>query len=262
MKITNTILDQIIEHKKGELEKRKKEFSIEIIKEKISQSNFFKSSFKESLKKNKIALIAEIKKVSPSMGLIKDDFDHKKIAKNYFDYGASAISVLTDQKYFQGDIKFIGDIKKIVPLPVLRKDFIFDEYQIYESKANGADAILLIASILTKDELKKLIEIADSLDLDCLVETHSYTEIEIAIEAGAQIIGINNRDLKTFNIDINNFLNLSRFIPDDKIIVCESGIFSRPDVLKAKYANADAVLVGTSLMTCENMENKMMELIV
>ena len=262
MQNTNTILDQIFENKKKELESRKNELPLEELNKKIEKSSLLKYDFKTNLKRHKISLIAEIKKASPSLGLIREDFNHITIAKNYQESGADAISVITDNHYFQGDISFIEDIKRKTCLPIIRKDFIFDEYQVYESKAYGADAILLIAGILSREELKNLISLAKSFGMDCLVETHTYLEIEKAIESGAEIIGINNRDLRSFNVDINNFVNLSRFIPKDKIIVCESGIFSRADALRAKHAGANAILVGTSLMISKDIKSKIKELLV
>ncbi len=263
MKKTNTRLDRIIEYKLKELEIRKKELPLSKIKSLIGENKFTKNSFKDSLSnKGRISLIAEIKKASPSLGIIKEDFNHIEIAKNYEKYGASAISVLTDEYFFQGNINFIEDIKKNVDLPILRKDFLFDPYQIYESKAFGADAILLIAGILSKEELRHFLDLAHELEMDCLLETHTYLEIDAANDSSADIIGINNRDLKTFAVDINNFLNLSRFIPKNKIIVCESGIFTRTDTLKVKLAGADAILVGESLMTAKDLKSKIFELMI
>ncbi|MBD3203336.1 indole-3-glycerol phosphate synthase TrpC [Candidatus Woesearchaeota archaeon] len=253
------ILERIVENKKKELKYRKKEFPLEKLKVRIRKKNN-KNFFKSALKRKNVSLIAELKRKSPSLGLIKQDFDHTKIAQKYEESGADAISVLTDKKFFQGNIEFIEDIKNRINIPILRKDFIIDSYQVYESKAFGADAILLIAAILPLNKLKELKQVADELNLDCLIEVNSYSEIEAAIDAGAEIIGINNRDLKTMEIDINTFENLSRHIPEEIVKVSESGIFSRSDVLKVKLAGADAVLVGTSLMTSKNIEKKIREL--
>ena len=262
MKPTNTILDKIVKNKIKEIELSKKKLPLKEIKKQLDYMKFQKRNFKNSLIKNKISLVAEIKKASPSLGIIKESVDHIKLAQEYEKAGASAISVLTDKKFFQGELDYINDIKKTTNLPILRKDFIFDEYQIYESKLYGADAILLITSILTKQDLKHLLSAAKKLKLDCLVEVHSYIELETALECGGEIIGINNRDLNTFEVNLNNFVNLSRFIPKEKIAVCESGIFTRADVLKVKNAGANAILVGTSLMTSNNVKKKIMELIV
>jgi len=263
MKTTNTILDKIVEYNIIELELRKKELPLSEIKKQLGKKKIKKRDFKNALKKkNKISLIAEIKKASPSLGVIKDNIDHVELAKEYEKAGASAISVLTDKKFFQGELSYIQDIKDATKLPILRKDFIFDEYQVYESKLCGADAILLITSILTKQDLMHLLKVAKKLNLDCLVETHSYLELETALECNAEFIGINNRDLKTFEVNINNFVNLARFVPKEKILVCESGIFTRSDVMKVKTAGADVILVGTCIMTSNNIQKKIMELIV
>ncbi|MBU0757520.1 MAG: indole-3-glycerol phosphate synthase TrpC [Nanoarchaeota archaeon] len=263
MKKTNTILDKIVEKKLQEIEKRKTVLGLKEIKVLLNNLKSNKRDFKAALKKKHlISLIAEIKKASPSLGLIKEDFNPVLIAKSYEHAGASAISILTEKEFFMGNIETMNKIRRATSIPLLRKDFIIDPYQIYESKLYGADAILLIAGILKKEELEELIAVADILNLDTLVEVYSYQELEIAALCNAEIIGINNRNLKTMEVDINHFLNLSRFVAEEKILVCESGIFSRADVMKVKLAGAHAILVGTSLMTAPDIKNKMMELII
>ena len=213
MKKTATILDKIIKNKKLELTAAKKEVPLKYLKNSIKKRNI--RSFSNAIgKKNKLNLIAEIKKSSPSGGLIRKDFNHVSIATEYQHSGlVDAISVLTEKRYFQGDIKFIKDIKKITPIPILRKDFIFDEYQIYESYLAEADALLLIVAVLDPSELKRLLSLTHKLGMDALVEIHSEKEIEIALKAGTRIIGINARDLKTFKVNNALFGRLSRYIP-------------------------------------------------
>ncbi len=258
---TDSYLDEIMEHKVKELSIKKKEFPLGKIKEKIEEVSFERRDFTKAIKKNRISLIAEIKKASPSKGIIKEYFNHLKIAKSYEEGGADAISILTDEHFFMGNLKFIKDVKKVVSMPVLRKDFIFDEYQLYESRLYEADAVLLIARLLDEKKLKEFIELSTTLAMVCLIEANSYLDIEKAVDAGAKIIGINNRNLKNFDVDMNNFLNLSRHIPKNTIIVCESGILSKIDVEKARLAGADAILVGTAFMQSKDIKRKISELI-
>ena len=175
---------------------------------------------------------------------------------------ATAISILTEEDFFQGNLELIPIIKKITTIPLLRKDFIFDEYQIYESRANEADAILLIAAILGKNQAKDYLYLAKELGLSVLFEVHDLKELEIALLIGAEMIGINNRDLKTMKIDINNTFELKKEIPSDRIVVSESGIKTRDDILKLESAGIDAVLIGTSFMEAENTREKIEELFV
>ncbi|MDE1767867.1 MAG: indole-3-glycerol phosphate synthase TrpC [Candidatus Micrarchaeota archaeon] len=209
-----------------------------------------------------LAIVAEIKMSSPSSRNILTGIGYEEMAKIYQGSGVlSAISAVTDWKYFRGDIGFIKTVKKAAKVPVLRKDFIIDSYQIYESYAAGADAILLIASILDGRKLKQFISIAHNLGMSCLVETHSRADIDAAIDAGAKIIGINSRDLSTFKLDKGLFEALSGYIPKDVIKVAESGIDGKEDAISALRAGADAILVGTSLLTAENPAEKMRELV-
>jgi indole-3-glycerol phosphate synthase len=218
-------------------------------------------SFKKRLKKrNGLALIAEIKKSSPSLGVIRKGFNPLKIAKTYERLGVDCLSVLTEEKFFDGNIKYIKKIKENVELPILRKDFIIDEYQIYESRLFGADAILLIASILSLVKLKKFLDIAKSLKLDCLVECENLTSLKKALSVQAEIIGINNRNLHNFKTDINRTRRLIKFIPEDRIIVSESGIKTKQDIEFLKDLGVDAVLIGEAFMRSKDITKKFKEL--
>ena len=197
---------------------------------------------------SEIALIAEIKKASPSKGLIRPDFDPVSIAKTYEASGASAISVLTDEKYFQGKIEYLTAVHDVVSLPVLRKDFIIDPYQVYEARARKADAILLIVAALPIGELKDLMALATELRMASLVEIHTPEELDVALETEAKIIGINNRNLQTFDTKLETTLALAAKVPGDKVLVSESGIFTRVDVERLMAVGVDAILVGESLM--------------
>ncbi len=222
-------------------ENEKREQKVEI----IVKEDF---SFERALESDDISFICEIKKASPSKGVIAENFNWLEIARDYEIAGASAISILTEPKFFQGDSRHLIDVANAVRIPVLRKDFIIDGYQIYESKLLGADAILLIASILRPEEIKYFIKIADGLGLSCLVETHTEEEIMSSLKAGARIIGVNNRDLKTFNVDINHTVRLRPFVPKDKLFVSESGISSSEHINKLKRIGTNGVLIGEALM--------------
>lgn len=254
------ILDQILETKRREVEARKSELPIFLLKAKIPTLPPTRN-FKETLRRNgKIALIAEIKKASPSAGLIRQDFDPVRIGQIYEENGAAAISILTEIKYFQGSLDHLRKVKQTVTIPVLRKDFIFDPYQIYESRICGADAVLLITRILDLPKLTQFLGLAQELGMAGLVEIHSAEELNMALAAGAEIIGINNRDLDTLEVNLSTTYQLSELIPADRIIVSESGIQNRADVIKLKnYVNA--VLVGEVLMKSEDIGEKVRELL-
>jgi indole-3-glycerol phosphate synthase len=198
-----------------------------------------------------LAVIAEIKKASPSAGVIAQSFDPVEIAKNYERAGASAVSVLTDAKFFQGSLEHLRNVRAAVSLPLLRKDFLWDRAQIAESAANGADAILLIVAALTQDQLVRLLKAAKEYRLDTLVEVHSVDELQRAVEAGARIIGINNRDLTTFDVDLAVTEKICREVPDEIVLVSESGIKTSADVARVKACGVDAILVGEALMRGE-----------
>jgi indole-3-glycerol phosphate synthase len=258
---TGTILDAICEQKVEELAAITLA-TFQLWKEKSKSmiaSNGVK--FSTSITSKKPGIIAEIKKASPSEGIIRQDIDVAGIAQSYLQNGASAISVVTDKSFFQGDVEWIGMIKKAVPLPVIRKDFVLDEKQVYESKAAGADAMLLIAAILEESKLKELYTLCYELGMESLVEVHTLKELEMAMKIGAEIIGINNRDLKSFGVDNSTFTSIADYIPDEKIVVAESGIHSREDLLYMKNANADAVLIGTHFMRAPDPGKALAELI-
>ncbi len=217
--------------------------------------------FEGALRGAGISLIAEVKKSSPSAGSITCDFDPSALASAYREGGASAISVLTDKNYFGGSLKHLAAARAAVPLPVLRKDFIVDQYQIYESRRAGADAVLLIAEMLSEDELAAFLELASGLGLACLTEAHSAGELEKAISAGAKIIGINNRDLKTFRVDLRTSLELLPRIPEGRLKVSESGIKTADQVEELARAGADAILVGETLMRSGDRAEKIQELL-
>ena len=207
-------------------------------------------------------LIAEIKRASPSRGVLCPNFNPVALAKTYAQGGAAAISVLTEANYFDGSIEHLAAIREEVGLPLLRKDFIFDRYQIYESGAYGADALLLIVAILSQEQLEELLSLSHRLGLSCLVEVHNEDEVERALLSGAKIIGINNRDLNTFTVDINITHRLRHLIPQERIVVSESGIRSRGDIEKLKGWGVNAVLVGETLVTAGDIPTKMRELIL
>jgi indole-3-glycerol phosphate synthase len=199
-----------------------------------------------------IALIAEIKKASPSAGVIVNSFDPVAIAKNYARVGADAISVLTDEQFFQGRLEYLGAVRDVVEMPLLRKDFILDPVQVPQSAANGADAILLIVAALPPLELKRLMEVAATFQLDALVEVHTMAELDIALEAGAEIIGINNRNLATFAVDLGVTEQLSEQVPEEVVLVSESGIRTAEDLARVKACGVDAVLIGEALMRSQD----------
>lgn len=238
------ILDEIVKNKIIQIEKEKIENPLRNL---INLENEVIRNFEGAMKKNGISIIAEVKKASPSKGIIDLDFDPIKTALSYEKYGVDAISVLTEKKYFLGNDENIDLVKQKASMPILRKDFIIDKYQIYQSLFLGADAILLIAAVL-KDKLREYYELATSLGLHCLVEVHDRAEIELSLESGCKIIGINNRNLNDFHVDIHTTEKLMEYIPKDKIAVSESGISSIKDIEYLRGIGADAVLIGESFM--------------
>ena len=204
--------------------------------------------FTRALEADGMSFICEVKKASPSKGVIAEDFPYLDIAMEYEDIGASAISVLTEPHFFKGSDRYLEEIADTVRTPVLRKDFIVDEYQIYRAKEIGASAILLIAAILNDRQLEEYRSIAESLGMSALVETHNEDEVQRAVSSGADIIGVNNRDLRTFNVDLENSIRLRKIIPDGTITVSESGIRTPEDVKRLREAGFDAVLVGETFM--------------
>ena len=255
------ILDAIIANKKEELSETKRQVPFLDVKSKASHAEPARGFGKSLTGPGDIRLIAEVKKASPSKGVIRDEFDPVTIAKIYEESGASSLSVLTESRFFQGNLAYLGLIRKAVKLPLLRKDFIIDEYQIHEARAAGADAILLIAACLEKQQIEDYLAIAHQLGLDVLVESHTYKELDKSLHAGATLVGINNRDLTTFTVSLQTTLDLLKDIPDDRIVVSESGIRTRDDVAKLHQAGVDAVLVGESLMREKDIGKKVKELL-
>ncbi len=259
-KIIPNKLDAIISDKKQELELLKKLVPLQELKRKVERGPRKIRDFKRALENNsKIALIAEIKKASPSLGDINTDIDIKKQASIYEASGANAISVLTDV-HFKGELGFLKEIKKVTTIPILRKDFIFDPYQIYESYLAGADALLLIATMLDEKTLRTLVDLTHKLGMECLVETHTIEDIKKTLKTKAKIIGINARNLKTFEVSLDTTVNLAQEIPKNYIIVAESGIETNTDVERLAKAGASVILVGTTLMKTINVKAKIHEL--
>lgn len=255
-------LSKIINKKKSRIKEQKKSLSFNKLLDKISKTTFVYHSFQGALdKRSGLSLIAEIKKASPSKGILSKKFDPVKVASIYQKAGVDAISVLTEEDYFKGSLKHIEDIRKVVELPILRKDFIVDEYQIYESRLIGADAILLIAKILPLDQLKDFLHIADDLGLESLVEIHDNLDLKKVLQTEAQIIGINNRDLKTFKLDLDVTIRLFPLIPKQKIIICESGIKTEEDVRRLKALGVNAILVGEAFMSARDIRSQVSKII-
>ncbi len=242
------ILDEIVAKTKSKLEEKKQGLPLEELSSKIDFENLKETNFKNSLQNKAEAIIAEIKKASPSAGIISDNFDPVLKSKEYESFGASALSILTEEDYFLGNIQYLKDVKATTSLPILRKDFIVDEYQIYESKLIGADCILLIASILNDEELKNFSETSDRLKLDYIIEVHDEKELQRAQNFSNAIIGVNNRNLKTFDVDINNSVELKKIFKGENIFIAESGIKSKKDIEYLQQHNINIFLIGESLM--------------
>lgn len=255
-----TILDQLADYARERTKRAKKSISLEEMKQQalsLTKGNF---AFENALKKRDISFICECKKASPSKGLIAPDFPYLQIAKEYEAAGADCISVLTEPKWFLGSDEYLKEIVSAVSIPCLRKDFTVDEYMIYEAKVLGASAVLLICSILTEEQIKEYIGICDELGLSALVEAHDATEVQMALKAGARIIGVNNRNLKDFSVDTDNSRRLRELIPRDILFVSESGVSSAEDVAKLREIGADAVLIGETLMRAFDKKAKLASL--
>lgn len=256
-----TMLDEIVEKTKERLVESKSNKSLEELKEEVQKLEITQDfPFKKALSGDEISIIAEIKRASPSKGLIAEDFDYLTIAKEYEEAGASAISVLTEPYFFKGSNDYLKEISQCVGIPILRKDFVIDEYMIWEAKALGASAVLLIVSILSIVELKKFLDLADDLGLSAIVETHDGDEIRTALNVGAEIIGVNNRDLTDFTVNIENSINLRRCVSGDIIFISESGIKTPQDVRKLKENDVHAVLIGETLMKSDDKKSMISEL--
>lgn len=256
------ILEEIADKTRLRVEKAKKEKSLAQIKEEaLAMDANTGFPFEKALAKEGISFICEVKKASPSKGVIAREFPYKEIAKSYERGGASAISVLTEPAYFQGKDAYLTEISSEVALPLLRKDFTVDEYMIYEAKLIGASAVLLICALLEEETLAQYIQIANSLGLSALVEAHDEEEIQKAIAAKARIIGVNNRNLKTFTVDINNSIRLREQVPDGVLFVSESGIKGEEDIRNLAKHRVDAVLIGETMMRAGNTEEVLKNLI-
>ena len=253
------MLDKIVKLKQEEVRQRKQSQPLSSLEERFT-GQAERRDFAAAIKGESIRLIAEVKRGSPSRGVLCPDFNPIKLAREYAQGGASAISVLTEVNHFGGRLEYLAAIRKLTTLPLLRKDFIFDPYQVYESRAYGADALLLITAILSQEQLNELLSLSHQLGLDCLVEVHNETELDRAISSGARIIGINNRDLTTFAIDLDTTHRLRSLIPAEKIVVSESGIKNRVDVEKLMEWGVDAMLVGEALVTVIDIQVKIREL--
>ena len=254
------ILQKIAESTKARVEKERAEISFEEMKQRAEKMKKGTFAFEKVIKEPGIHFICEVKKASPSKGIIAEDFPYLEIAIEYETAGADCISVLTEPEYFKGSNEYLKEIKEVVKIPVIRKDFIIDEYQIYQAKTLQADCVLLICTLLETDVLKRYLQICDALGMSALVEAHDEAEIESAIKAGARMIGVNNRDLKTFTVDIHNSERLRKLVPEHIAFVAESGIKTNQDIEVLRQANVNGVLIGETLMKSENKAKILAEL--
>ena len=260
---TPDILKEIVEVKRGEVERLKKEQPVSDL-EALIERQPAPLNLSGALMGDSVRVIAEIKKASPAKGLLRSDFDPVALATDYADNGAAAISVLTNVDHFQGTIDHMKAVQGVANprgIPVLRKEFIFDPYQVHEARAHGADAILLIVAMLTPECLKELLDLSATFWMQSLVEVHDDRELQVALDAGAEIVGINNRDLRTFKTDLETTERLAPLVSGDKIVVSESGISARAHVDRVRAAGAHAVLVGEALVTAGDPGAKLRELV-
>lgn len=254
------ILDNICEKRREQLEHEKSLCSLADVKAMTKECSHPVISFSKAIKNDRLSVISEVKKASPSKGLICPDFHPVKIAEEYEKAGANAISCLTEEYYFQGSSKYLCEIRKAVNLPIIRKDFIFDEYQIYEAKNIGANAVLLISAILSSQQMQEYSELAHSLDLECLVEVHNEEEYEKTLSFTPDMLGINNRNLYTFDVDLQTTGRLASIIGEHSVLVSESGIKDNQDMKTVRKLGADAVLIGETLMRSGNISETMKSL--
>jgi indole-3-glycerol phosphate synthase len=254
------ILDQIVAAKREEVARLKKATPLARLQEVIKDLPPTRD-FRQAINHRPCAIIAEVKRSSPSKGRIREQFDPVQIASIYQEHGAQAVSILTDEQFFEGKGDSLAAIKKAISLPLLRKDFVIDAYQIYETRILGADALLLIAAILDKGQLQEYIQLSEQLRLAPLVEVHTKAELDKALAAGAEIIGINSRDLKTFATDLKKTLELAPSIPQGKIVVAESGISTRKDIELLMEAGVHCFLIGEALMRSNDIGAKLRELL-
>ena len=246
------ILEQLAAHAKERVALAEQACPLEIIREKASRMEKGDGSFEKALKRPGLSFICECKKASPSRGVIAESFPYLQIAREYQEAGADAVSVLTEPKWFLGSDRYLREIAETVSLPCLRKDFTVDEYMIYEAKLLGASAVLLICSILSSRQLREYLQICETLGLSALVETHDEGEVDMALEAGARIIGVNNRNLRDFSVDMENSRRLREQIPAEVLFVSESGVRTAVDVAALREIGADAVLVGEAMMRAKD----------
>ena len=255
-----TILDKLAQHAMERVKAAEQTISLDEIKSRVLSLPKGDFEFERVLSKPNISFICECKKASPSKGIIAKDFPFLRIAKEYESAGADCISVLTETKWFLGSDEYLREIAAAVKIPCLRKDFTVDEYQIYEAKILGAQAVLLICSILSAEQIKAYIKICDKLGISALVETHDENEVKTAVNSGARIIGVNNRNLKDFSVDTDNSRRMRELVPDNVLFVSESGVRTAEDVQKLCEIGADAVLIGETLMRAEDKKAKLLEL--
>lgn len=256
------ILEEIAQKTRERIEKQKERKPMDVIeKEARAMDANTGFPFEKALKKSGISFICEVKKASPSKGVIAQEFPYVEIGKRYEKAGASAISVLTEPYYFQGSDDYLKEIKEAVTIPILRKDFTIDPYMIHEAKIMGASAVLLICALLSQETLKEYIEIAHSLGLSALVEAHDAEEVEKGLKAGARVLGVNNRDLKTFTVNIKNSITLRKQVPKEVLFVSESGIKTKEDIGELAKNHVDGVLVGETMMRAGNVSQVLGEMI-
>ncbi len=253
------ILDDILAYRREQLEREKAKIPVSEMERLAVSCSRIPRDFKAAVSKEGVNIISEVKKASPSKGVISDDFRPADIAANYERSGAAAISVLTEEHYFMGSGEYLKSVRAAVSIPIIRKDFIFDPYQIYEAKLIGADAVLLIAAILDAAEMRELKALAGKLGMAALCESHNEKEIESCISAGAEIYGINNRNLETFEVDLSTTGRLAALLPENAVVVSESGMFTAEDIMLARKNGANAVLIGESLMRDPSLLKRLTE---
>lgn len=251
----SSILDKIILRKREEIAQAKQKLALQDLQNLCNDAPPPRDFLKALRGYPEIRLIAEVKKASPSKGVIREDFDPVQIALAYESAGAAALSVLTDEHFFQGNLQYLTKVRQRVTIPVLRKDFIVDEYQVWEARAAGADALLLIAECLSDSQLRNLLTLTHSLDMTALVEFHSPDKLPMVLAARAPLVGVNNRDLNTFNVDLGHVVRMRSLIPKDVTLVGESGIASREDAMYLQGNQIDAMLVGESLMRSPDIQS-------
>lgn len=254
------ILTKLADSTRNRVEREKKQIQLEMVKKQALAMKKGDFSFEKVIAEGDISFICEVKRASPSKGMLVEEFPYVQIAKDYEEAGASCISVLTEPDYFKGDKQYLKEISENVTVPLIRKDFIIDEYMIYDAKIHGASCVLLICSLLDKETMEKYIEICDNLGMSALVEAHDEEEIQKAVEAGARMIGVNNRDLKTFTVDIGNSERLRKLVPDNILFIAESGIKTNADINRLRKAKVNGVLIGETFMKAENKKEMLQKL--